>query len=178
MSFKQANILFLHRIYEVDLDTIDGIFEKKYKEPIEGYSLVNNKNYANFESIPQIFSSVDKWPKKTTLLCYNCECSFNDIPWFDTEEIIIQDNKRLFVPRKGVFCSENCAEAHIERIYKEPTLGEKKYFLRQLYKEIRGIPITIIQPSYDKIIMKKFVGMSGITDEEYQALIKKLATVV
>ena len=74
-SFKTHMILIIKGLTLKDLNTVD--------EPV-----IINENKFSYNSIPSEFTSVEEWPKYTNLLCWYCNNSFKDVPWFTTLPIV------------------------------------------------------------------------------------------
>jgi hypothetical protein len=163
MLIKRTNvptILFIKGIFKKDC-TSDDIFEKKILEStIELDTTTNDTvtdNFVNYEQLPNIFTDIESWKKKTNLHCWNCTLQFTSIPVFIPkviEPVTIKNKierekttgQKFSISVYGVFCSFGCAQQHIE-VYlhsvseKIETLNKLRLLYKLFYNEkMRELP--------------------------------------
>lgn len=127
-------ILFIKGIFKKDC-TSDDIFEKRILEnshvvesEIDISStevIVNGESFVNYEKLPNIFTNIESWKKKSNLACWNCTLFFTSVPIFIPKVIEPVSIKNKFEREKtcdqkfsitveGVFCSFGCAQQYVE----------------------------------------------------------------
>jgi hypothetical protein len=190
-SVGLPKILFIKGVFKKDCIT-DDIFEKKILENAESINYddtniiqtVNlnmdyNNSYTNtnYDKLPSLFETIDKWPKKSNLLCWNCTLKFDSIPVFipnviepyTTKNKIEREreiDQKIMISVKGVFCSFACAVNYIENknytIVQRVETYNKLKFLHKLFFNT-NIPETISYPT--ALSMKRYGG--DLTTEEF-----------
>lgn len=190
-------VLFIKGVYKKDCIT-DDIFEQQILEnmsiPNSDFDLnksllLSNTNDYNFESqninynkLPQIFSNINSWPKKTNLLCWHCSLNFNTVPIFIPKAIepIISKNtdlndEKYSISIYGVFCSFGCAWKFIDSgSYSKVEKIEQKNKLSFLYKYFYKVKMQEIISYPEPYIMKQYGGELSI--EEYKHKIDTFKT--
>lgn len=66
-----------------------------------------------YNKIPQIFTTLGKWPTSTNLCCWSCGFKFDNVPKF-IPTYIRETNDSVEIGVMGNMCSFNCAELWIE----------------------------------------------------------------
>jgi hypothetical protein len=145
--------------------------------------------------LPNIYTDIDNWPKSTNLACWYCSLCFKGKPWFipvawtrgviDREKVTYDINlnfpqsdqciETTIIRTDGNFCSPFCAKRYIEE-YKKYTPNIRKKNINMLHyqcEQFLGYNPNYIPSAPDKTKMKKYCGESGITESEYQKLIKR-----
>lgn len=125
----------------------------------------NNIKYEKeiYNNIPNIFTTVEEWPKYTNLLCWNCSEKFNHYPRFIVKSIV-KSIKAFNVI--GNFCSWSCALTFII----ENESIKNKFDSISLLKKAEKLFSKNDEPikqAPTKTIRKKYCGDIGISNEEY-----------
>jgi ribosomal protein L34E len=121
-------------------------------------------------NLPGVFTDLNAWEKTTIIPCFNCHRTFNTIPWIAPTVLERVNNKNTF-KGYGCFCSEHCAQSHIEtKNYAERASGTS--MLLVMCRQILGQPRKFITPSEPFTSLKKYGGDK--TEEEYDAYITAL----
>lgn len=162
-KYRKPNILILPGIREEDLESDDDIFNSKFTEGLEEIETTN----VFYESLPDMFYSLEQWPESTNLHCWTCDLQFVGRPWFIPERIYDQGGKLSAIKPKGCFHSPNCAQSYIDKNYSGLEHDDKTSGLLLIYKIFTGKSIRVIKPSYPKTLMRKYIGQNGISSEEY-----------
>lgn len=149
-----------------------------------------------YSSIPGVFLNMDTWTKKTNLLCWYCSRGFDTFPWFipngvitvyvDIDNVDSNGNPKIYtnpgeiewsvktVPRPalrpyGNFCTSICANSYMHTIKDKSVINieDSKQQLLSLHNKILGLrDISIpIKPFW--IIIKKYCGNNGVSEEQY-----------
>ncbi len=145
-----------------------------------------------YDTIPSQFTTLDKWPKQTNLLCWYCDFPFTGMPWpvvsgcsktlvsEDSDVTDISDaslltsssafTEILILDTHGNFCQKGCAMAYIDKVT-DPVI-HNKYECRQLlilFNElVTKERVNYIPLSDAKTDMQKYCGPHGKTDEQYR----------
>lgn len=124
-----------------------------------------------YDTIPSVFISLDKWPKKTNLLCWNCCETPLSIPFFIPNGSY-HSSEGYNICVHGVACDERCAMNRLinHRDPKIINVEESKkaiYYLRDIFYPSRS-KSGIIEPRPDYTILRKFCGPSGMTLIQYK----------
>jgi hypothetical protein len=182
-------VLFLQGVYKTECTKLDDMFHDKI------FSSPSNHNLEIiYDKIPAVFTTLDKWPKSTNLLCWWCCRSFKTRPWFEPlsieptsetanneqgkilsgKDLIQCENKKgLCISTNGNFCSANCVQSHINNFSRD--LSDKlnrSSMLRYVYEIYNRKSIPDIQPAPVKTIRIQFGG--SYSDNEYQSKIDHL----
>ena len=203
-------MLFIKNVKLSDCVSIDDMFEKNLLDQAnDPCTVVPSQD----EKIPCIFKGLAAWPKKTSLLCWNCTLAFDDIPVFvpksvepidggacnlsaepvsrqevefmwnygagripDVFGINSQNRSRTSkyaIGCEGCFCSFNCALAYLDQHYTKPADNfNKRGMLSILFKEMCGIPSTMLYKSPPHFHMKQYGGSTTV--QEYKKIIADL----
>jgi hypothetical protein len=192
MSIKKPNLLFLKGI-SLDDRKKDNIFVEKYCEnnavtvytdlqvpEYDSYTTLSEYGNSNattmrgkiiYDSIPKTFNTIDKWPKRTNLRCWNCCRQFNSIPVFIPTDISRNESGEEEIGVHGNFCLFNCAQQYIDEKYNKYNNDHdnKTRMLLIVYSKFNAGRKTVkIIASPDKTEMKMFMGEIGITESQYE----------
>lgn len=121
--------------------------------------------------LPVIFTSVENWPKKTSLRCWWCHLSFNTMPLFIPQSIEPMPDGSRSIGTHGCFHTFNCAQAYINKNIK--TLRNRANvtgMLKLLYLIITGKKIDKIDEAPNPLKMQQYIG-GPLTPELYNKLI-------
>ncbi len=162
----QNEILFLPDVYKSDCATIEDMFQEKIMLSID-----NNFNSIVYDKIPTMFTTLDNWPKSTTLQCWRCTRTFKNKPWFEPISIepsiessngkLSVDNvkRKLLIKPNGNFCSANCVQGYIEKNTKKLSERQNKEdMLKFVYEIFTGSKINIIKPSPEHTELIQYGG--------------------
>lgn len=153
------------------IHTCEELMEEKIMSVFtDAYEIVT------YDKIPEIFITLDEWPTKTNLLCWNCSRSFDCRPVFIPTEIkiIMKDDYRNVREIKngylefkvyGNYCSFNCAAAYINRHYSGENKERLMKNLLKLACLFTGKNITYIREAFDITMCKRYGGI--YTEEQY-----------
>jgi hypothetical protein len=126
-----------------------------------------------YGEIPKRFTDVELWPKSSNLLCWSCDRSVIGYPKFiPLNATVIKGNDTCNV--MGNFdkwaCALSYANAHLPKhIYWD--ICENIRTFSQKFGSITDDSNTV--PAPNKTLMKQYCGDSGITNDEFDALIMK-----
>lgn len=179
-------ILFIKGIFKKDC-TSDDIFEKRILEnsvthhtdvdTISSEVIINGESFINYEKLPNIFTDIETWKKKSNLACWNCTLHFTTIPIFipkviepmslknkvDREKICDQ---KFSITVEGVFCSFGCARQYIEThnysiAEKTETLNKLRLLHKLFYNNNKMKELSYYPTPLN---MKQFGGYLTITE--------------
>jgi hypothetical protein len=153
--YKTPNILCLSGITLDDYVPLEDVADERLINDDESIDLDNIYPY---DKIPQIFTSLDTWPKSTNLCCWSCGFKFNGPPKFVPSYIRELDNT-IEIGVLGNMCSFNCAESWIEN---HPMNREERYKMQNnlcyLFFVFTGKRISHIKPSPCKTNLLQYGG--------------------
>lgn len=118
-----------------------------------------------YNKIPNMFTSIDTWIKKTNLKCWHCDFTFKNSPIFIPTFISLNQ-----WGTKGNFCSFSCAMAYINTYHKENSIYKKN--LRELYYKINRVRVYNISEAPPRHLMEKYGGY--MKDVSYLDILYKL----
>lgn len=189
MLIKRTNvptILFIKGIFKKDC-TSDDIFEKKILESTVELDTTTNDtiaaNFINYEKLPNIFTNIESWQKKTNLHCWNCTLQFTSIPVFIPkviEPVAIKskierektNSQKFSISVHGIFCSFGCAQQHIEiYIHSVSEKIETLNKLRLLYKLFYNEKMKELPYYPSRFSMKQYGG--NLTANEFKEELSK-----
>lgn len=122
----------------------------------------------NSVELPKIFTTVEEWPQRSTLRCWECADCFNTRPAF--LPITTPDG---IIPR-GNFCGWGCAIKYLRLHYPKESrwdIEKQMIIIRSLFE---GRPIYNIAEAPDRTRKKSFCGNSGLSNEEFEELKKQI----
>jgi hypothetical protein len=180
IEYQSPKILFIKNVFINDCILMDDLMEQKLMD--EANETAETKQIDDkYTKLPTIFTNIKTWPKKTDILCWNCDRTFLEAPVFipKTMEPNSNPNANLtcshgyLISTEGCFCSFNCAMTHILRYYsKSHEKINKIGMLKLLFKEFHGItPIDIISAPM-RFEMVQYNGTLTLND--YGLIIKDL----
>jgi hypothetical protein len=153
--YKIPNILNLSGITLEDYIPLEDVADDRLLAEDDE---VNVSHIYPYNSIPQIFTSINKWPESTNLCCWSCGFKFDTIPIF-IPTYIRETNDSVEIGVKGNMCSFNCAELWIESTN---ISREERHKLQTnlcfLYYIITGKRISYIKPSPCKTNLLQYGG--------------------
>ncbi len=149
------------------LSDIDDSSSKKQMTQIE---ILLNKKYKQTKQIDLLHSICmacdgNKWLQSTSVACFWCCHGFDHTPWGVPTKY--DSSTGVFV-LSGIFCSPNCALAHLlEYEHNNMLLWEKVSLLNLLHYKIYMTDENLV-PAPDKLCLKMFGGPLAV--EEFRAL--------
>lgn len=153
--YKFPNILCLTGITLKDYISLEDVADERLIIEEEK----NIEKLYPYNKIPQIFTSVDKWPSSTNLLCWSCGFKFNTSPKF-IPMYIREVNDSIEIGVMGNMCSFNCAELWIET---HTMSREERYKLQNnlcyLFYIFTGKRISYIKPAPCKTNLLQYGGV-------------------
>lgn len=142
--------------------------------------------------LANIFTTLEKWIKHTSLACWYCGLTFDTMPWFEaviwTRGIINEtvktyninlnfpdsDTRReiTIIRTAGNYCGPCCVRRSIEQNCSlTPQMKRRRInMLYYIYKLFNGSPIKFIPPAIDRTKMKRYCGSHGLTETEYREM--------
>lgn len=176
-SCGTPKILFIKNVFIKDCKIADDLMELKLMESANtNEHSSDEKQVKTYDKLPIIFTK-ETWPTTTNILCWYCNCQFNNMPLFIPNNIepsntTIESNGYI-MGTEGCFCSFNCCYSYIDLYYPSMvTNNNKKTMLKFLYKAIYGsMPDSIIHAP-NKYLMVQYGGDMSIN--AYQNIIQKL----
>jgi len=121
-------------------------------------------------TVPNLFVGIDKWEKRTLLCCWSCGLKFKTVPVPIPIYISKMSDNVVEIVIDGVFCSFSCAQLYINsNYYKDGSYLNRSNMLRLLYEYFTGYSVHYIDVAVQPIKMRKYMGESGLTEEEYLA---------
>lgn len=147
---------------------------KKNKPSEKVLSLLKSKcgEKYNYDKIPNIFTSIDKWIKSTNLKCWNCSLNFDSIPVFLPVNCT-KKNNILYQEVHGNFCSFNCVKSYVNIYFANSRLFfEYNNNIIKLYKIFYNSTVSNIDLAPSKYDLNIYGGY--LTEDEYKNKIKNL----
>jgi len=154
---NKKNEIF-NEITNTNLTQIEILINKKYRHT-KHISLLNT-----------ICNNIEdnSWPTKTNILCFWCCHGFDNIPW----GLPVKYESGKFT-MTGIYCSPNCAMAHLLNSEKNNNnLWERIVLLNLLHHKIYQTDENIV-PAPDKISLQAFGGPFDINEYRYLTLENK-----
>lgn len=152
--YKSPNILSLSGITLDDYIPLEDVADDRFLEDEE----TKEDNIYPYNKIPQVFTSLSKWPTSTNLYCWTCGFKFDNIPKF-IPTYIRETNDNIEIGVVGNMCSFNCVELWIET---HSISREEKHKLQTnlcfLYFIFTGKHISYIKPSPCKTNLLQYGG--------------------
>lgn len=162
------------RLYDVTMNNlvpIEDIFDQQVLEGLD----TNHQPLELKETIPTIFTSLEEWKQDSTLRCWSCCLTFNEIPCFVPTSIHRNDDYKIEISVEGNFCSFPCVVRYLHENYPS-NLTSKHWSLRNnlnlLYYYFTNKHITIIPPAPSRVELQEYGGQ--LTIEEFKTRIKEL----
>lgn len=178
-------VLFLQGVFKNDCEKLEDFFHNR---------LLSTSEPKFYDKIPLVFCSLDTWPTKTNLLCWNCNRVPKSRPWFEPQSIdplnkgtigniippdkLIRTNKvsDYCINVKGIFCSCNCVVRYTYNNAKNlPDRLNKLSMLLVVHEIFTGRKVIEIEPAPLATEMIQYGGT--LTELEYQKKIDSLNVV-
>ena len=161
--YKPPNILVLTNVKLSDCVSSDDSILDNITNIIEYETDYGN----NYDRIPEVFTTLDEWPKHTNLLCWTCSFIFKTTPKFIPTNIRESETGILEISVLGNMCSFACAEKWIEDLNEtydnKWRLQNNLLFLCNLFHADRKT--KKIKSALSKTKLKKYGG--NLTDVEF-----------
>lgn len=126
------------------------------------------------DPLPRVFRSVDTWPTKTGVMCWNCASQFDTRPVFIPEfiDLAAPDQTEHNIRTQGTFCSFYCARNYIHaRAGSRSDKMERMYRLKLLYSLLNdGAEMSELTPLVSPHEMVKFGG--SMSSKEFARIAK------
>ena len=119
-----------------------------------------------YTKIPEIFTTMEEWPKKCNMLCYTCTAVIGTVPLFIPASI-----EETGIPRfdTTIYCSPSCTVSKIN------TLSNKSLYLkylRILIQRMIDVYIVMLESSEDRSVINIYGGV--LQSHVYQERIREL----
>ena len=185
---RTPKFLFIRNVFLHDCIDISSCMESKILEqshtidPLISSSYINNNlmeltTSIEYQKIPNVFESLETWPKNTNLHCWYCTNQFNYIP--KTIPLVIEPNvhskhnDKYLIGVEAICCRWPCCISYIYENNKDQTkVIEKINNLYFFIKLLTGKYPQYVPLAPNKYLLKKFGG--DLSVEEYYALYDKL----
>lgn len=203
--------IFIPDVHIADIEDTKEIIEEEIEDfagdldftVIDDYDELPNIDEESVEvvlstkcELANTFTTLDNWIKHTSLACWYCGLTFDNIPWFIpviwTRDVIddevnkyninlnFPDNNTrreiTIIRTSGNFCGPCCVRKAIESDDKLTTAMKKHRInmLYHIYRIFNGRSIKFIPPAINRTRMKRYCGNNGLTDKEYRELNNEL----
>jgi hypothetical protein len=158
---RQPNILHLCGISLSDYVPIEDVFDEKLMETVD--KPLNKGDELPHNSIPPVFTSVDKWPLSTNLRCWSCSFTFDGPPRFvPTHYRPARTTGKFDIGVEGNFCCWNCAALYIDERYSSQANAVIHWRMRSrlclVYRLFTKTKVTHIKPALSKTELKEYGG--------------------
>lgn len=151
--YKSPNILCLSGISLQDYIPLEDVADDRLL-----FNESNDDDIYPYNKIPQVFTSLNKWPSSTNLICWSCGFKFDGVPKF-IPTYIREVNDSVEIGVSGNMCSFNCVESWIEtHIMTREERHRLQTNLCFLYFIFTGKHITHIKPSPCKTNLLQYGG--------------------
>lgn len=165
-SAPQPCIIFLKGVNRSDYKEVEDQFDQLLLENSSHTETAPTEQ--TFDILPNIFTSMNTWPKSTNLHCWTCECTFLGHPIFIPLHIKNISTDIWDINTYGIFCSFSCATRHVLDFMAKSTFTNL-YFL---YFIFYNKTIDFIHPSPRRFNTRKYGG--HMTESEYIEEIRRL----
>jgi hypothetical protein len=151
-------------------DLLSDIDDSSAKKQMTQIEILLNKKYKQTKQIDLLHSICmacdgNKWLQNTNVACFWCCHGFDHTPWGVPTKY---DSSTGVFSLSGIFCSPNCALAHLlEYEHNNNLLWEKVSLLNLLHYKIYMNDENLV-PAPDKLCLKMFGGPLAV--EEFRAL--------
>jgi len=151
-------------------DLLSDIDDSSTKKQMTQIEILLNKKYKQTKQIDLLHSICmacdgNKWLQNTSVACFWCCHGFDHTPWGITTKY---DSATGVFVLSGIFCSPNCALAHLlEYEHNNMLLWEKVSLLNLLHYKIYMTDENLV-PAPDKLCLKMFGG--PLVVDEFRAL--------
>lgn len=159
----------------------DVLFLKdvRISQPLQYLEQTCDSDYVDYTSLPEYFTGLDSWPKHTNLQCCNCDLSFRGIPWFislNKSYRIIDKVQKGVMDVHRVFCSPFCAVWYVNNVTDSKIINkwDVMELLREFCSLVMGKRVEHIPEAPSKYTMIQYVGIYGITAQDYRDILDKL----
>lgn len=151
-------------------DLLSDIEDSSSKKQMTQIEILLNKKYKQTKQIDLLHSICmacdgNKWLQNTNVSCFWCCHGFDHTPWGVPTKY---DSSTGVFALSGIFCSPNCALAHLlEYEHNNNLLWEKVSLLNLLHYKIYMNDENLV-PAPDKLCLKMFGGPLAV--DEFRAL--------
>ncbi|MAR56883.1 MAG: hypothetical protein CMM93_06845 [Rickettsiales bacterium] len=151
---------YIVTIYRIPLERSNE--KNKLIQKLKKYNELTSDNYTK---LPDKFTDLDSWPKKSNLCCINCGFSSNKrMPFFTPHKE--DKNGHIVRSLNGMTCSPSCSIFIINRVADPNVRNELYRLVHLLCEKMTGIKKIDIAASPNPRTLKKFGGT--ISEEDYQ----------
>lgn len=156
------SLIFLSDVFVRDIESITDLVYKSFELDVD---IINN-DYNIYDDrtkkIPTQFTSLEEWPKLTSIKCWSCHDKFDSIPLF-------VPNKSINIP-EGNFCTIPCVVRYINTKYKNNV--DVRHLVIQMIKLIYGKRVTQLIESTDYTFKSEYGG--PIDNKKYKSDLHKI----
>lgn len=172
--YRPPNVLFLRGLTEKDLDDDDTMFDTKFLAEVDSFAIEPVIVENSFDELPRYFTNSVEWPITTNLWCRNCSRQYKSRPVPVPGAVSFDEDGQRKIDVVAVCCSSPCAQSHINLYYTGQAHDDKSRLLRVVHEELFDLDLIIIPPSPNPGIMKRYIGIQGLSEEEFEKRITSL----
>ncbi len=166
--YKSPNILSLSGITMQDYIPLEDVADDRLLMEDD----LESEEIYPYNKIPQVFTSLSKWPITTNICCWSCGFKFDSIPKF-IPTYIRETDDNIEIGVMGNMCSFNCVELWIET---HTMTREERHKLQNnlcfLFYIFTGKHISHIKPSPCKTNLLQYGGTWN--EETFQKYMKNI----
>ena len=161
---NEPNILFFRGIFPKQYD-IENIFTNQLLASIEPGPDIYDTRQTNYDTLPRVFTTIDKWPRTSNLSCWHCHRQINGAPRFSPTRIIKGANSDFEITVCGAMCTFVCVASYIDWAVKNQIVKDNRHrMLKVLYYITHGVEINHISRIAPHTIMCQYGGTVSKAD--------------
>jgi len=185
---RPSSRAFLMLVYDIRLEDVRAALEalsaKSQKPARADAPTVSDRasliDFANFATIPRVFTTPEEHPKNTNLLCWHCCMMFTSVPRFialESSRDSQSSARALTWTIDGNFCSWPCASAYINGHFADPRRWSLQQNLATVRAQFDGVRVRAVNPAPDRIKICLYSGPDGISQHAFAEQIANLSVV-
>lgn len=170
-------VIVIKGVFKKDIDDVDDYFD-------DSETSESDIDISPYNEIPQKYTGLEHWPKRTNILCAHCCLSHNNPPVFIPEYFINgggnvnKDDAINISIYRALLCAFPCGATYIAKNFTGEEAEQKMTGLKFVYKEFTGddidyIPLAPFQEEIDQF------GGSGATYTvaRFQRMVNRLVPI-
>ncbi len=112
-----------------------------------------------YDKIPKVFTSLEDWPIRTNLRCFEYNITFDDRPKFIPTYIRVTDDGSYEIGVCGNFCTFNAVALHINKtVHNTEERWRTQDMLKFVYNLFTGKTVSHIEPGPSKYRLSAYGG--------------------
>lgn len=175
-TYKAPNILWLHSVSINDCALIEDLQDEKIVESalIRGRVADDEEDpdAISYDRIPKMFTTLEEWPLKTNIKCWDSGLTFDGPPRFIGTHLIETETGDIHMETLGNFMTFNNAAAWIDVMMKGSRQSEARDMLMRAYYHMTGERVNYIAPAPPRTKMEEYGGDWSV--EKYLEELRKL----